>query len=152
MFKKYKYVLTNKRKVIDFRIGKISTIFCCFKLLSKMPRLSLEELERAIGMLQDWLSSHRVTNWFNCSHTTTNKVTLFWCTQKPKLGHFVKYAESDCYTVPIRFLSTTGSTRQFCIFTGRVISARTMFLRAAEPQCELYWISLKFFLCLVLCA
>ena len=110
----------------------IPTIFKCFELLNKMLGLSSKQSERAICMLQAWFSAHWVANVFNFSHTQTKrKVSSYdnytWPTKISETTcHYWTRRQTMLLHLRDRFLTTTGSARQFRTSTGRVISATTI--------------------------
>ena len=101
-----------------------------------MPRLSREERERAIGMLQAGLSARRVSRMFNCSHPTIIKLRDRFhasgtTSDRPRPGRpRVTTANEDrqliLWHLRDRFLTSTSSVRRYHRDTGRVIGVSTI--------------------------
>ena len=118
------YFMTGKQFHLHIRI-----VLCCFTLLSKC-RLSREERERAIGMLQAGLSARRVSRMLHCSHPTIiNLRDRFHVSgttsDRPRPGRpRVTTANEDrqiqLWRLRDRFLTSTSSIRRFQRDTGRI--------------------------------
>ena len=101
-----------------------------FYITFKMPRLSRDERERAIGMFQAGLSARRLSRMLHCSHPTIinlrDKFHVIGTTSvRPRPGRpRVTTANEDrqiqLWYLKDRFLTSTTSVRRFQRDTGRI--------------------------------